>query len=594
MTSFSDLDLLQAYLDGELSAEEEGAVETRLRQDAGFAEHYVRLAREEAMLVEWAKSMALAETEVRDMRAVSFRSMALVHGRRYFAAAGLLAMIGAGMALLPTSVPASQPLAWLEDVQGEVFVRSKPAKSGQPLILSDNIRTSGEGGSVVVRYPDRTRLVLGPDSLLHLQGMKAGEGKRLYLEEGYVYADVAKQPAGKPMILATPHAQVAVLGTRFSSSAVKRGTRVELEEGRIRVTSEGKSLDVREVGSVVDVSVTAPTPAQPQSAPQQVTTHRLPTAVKDPLVVLPQGGGPVQSLAYAPLGDLLAVGGWKGTVDVWDMQAQLLRHTWLAQQKKTRALAWSPDGMRIATGSDDKTAKVWDAETGKLLATLPKFKLEIEALTFSPDGAFLAVASGIRPSPSVVSDITLWDARTGDLRGRMAGHTGIITSLDFSPDGKTLASGAKDGEVRLWDVATLTETACLSSGEPVQAVAFSPDGKTLAAGSRERVIRLWDVPTLKLRKLLEGHLREVKSLAFSPDGKYLASGGDPTIRVWEVNSGEGVALFQGHKYAVTCVRFSPDGRTIASAGWDGQVKLWSLDEGLHATLPAATPKNGKK
>ena len=71
---------------------------------------------------------------------------------------------------------------------------------------------------------------------------------------------------------------------------------------------------------------------------------------------------------FSPDGKILAAGGSRGQVHLWNVaqDKELLRFK--ADEDKWIAIAWSPDGTRIATATRGKDAyRVWDAATGKEL-----------------------------------------------------------------------------------------------------------------------------------------------------------------------------------------------------------------------------------
>src|SRR5262249_47486401 len=93
---------------------------------------------------------------------------------------------------------------------------------------------------------------------------------------------------------------------------------------------------------------------------------------------------------------------------------------------------------------------------------------------------------------AVMSALLLALARAAPV-GALTGHEGTVTCLAWSADGKSLASGSKDGTVRVWDAAT-GKARLVLPGHPrmATAAAFAPDGKMIATAADDRDVRLWD------------------------------------------------------------------------------------------------------
>jgi hypothetical protein len=142
---------------------------------------------------------------------------------------------------------AAARLGRLEQVQGQVFVLAGKvrveAKAGAEVASGQGVQTLRDGSATLV-YSDGTRLDLSGETTL--RDIADTPQKQAQLAQGTVSADVVKQPAGAPMRLSTPTAELTILGTKFVVTADARATRLQVKEGQVRFSrkKDGATIDV--------------------------------------------------------------------------------------------------------------------------------------------------------------------------------------------------------------------------------------------------------------------------------------------------------------------------------------------------------------
>src|SRR5262249_32357455 len=109
-------------------------------------------------------------------------------------------------------------------------------------------------------------------------------------------------------------------------------------------------------------------------------------------------------------------------------------------------VTFSLDSKRLATACADGFARIYTVPDGKLLMTTATKEANIWRVRFSPDGRFLATASGDANSTSA----KVWNTATGAEVFSLVGHTDRVRGIDFSADGKMIATGSRDGTIRIW------------------------------------------------------------------------------------------------------------------------------------------------
>ena len=146
----------------------------------------------------------------------------------------------------------------------------------------------------------------------------------------------------------------------------------------------------------------------------------------------------------------------------------------------------SQDGQTVFTGQL-QTIRRFDTATGKA----SEFEVPnhyISRLATSPDNTLVAAAGVHAGFP-----MRILDATTGAMRHEMSHGTGDVTRMAWSPDGNSLATGATDKLVRVWNVATgKIEHELAGHTGTIWSLAWSPDGTRLASAAEDKTVRLWN------------------------------------------------------------------------------------------------------
>jgi ferric-dicitrate binding protein FerR (iron transport regulator) len=256
MTDTDRIDLLiQGYFEDRLSPAEVGELDTLLRQDKSRVVEFVRQLEIHAGLWE---TMAQETAAVEPGREV-ISSRRTSGGRRI--AVRLLVPLAACLTIVCGLLAhrfyqswrfAESIVARIEAADSGVSIRrgdrTLPGTAGAPLAAGDRIETAAGQRVSFVYVDDETRVSLGKNTAALFE--KSTGGKRLFLHRGTLDADVAPQPENMPMVIGTPHAELAVLGTVFSVTAKEDQTGLEVREGTVRIGVGGGAHheDVQEGG----------------------------------------------------------------------------------------------------------------------------------------------------------------------------------------------------------------------------------------------------------------------------------------------------------------------------------------------------------
>lgn len=269
------------------------------------------------------------------------------------------------------------------------------------------------------------------------------------------------------------------------------------------------------------------------------------------------------ALAFSLDGSLLASGGYRGEVILWDVPRQSRLATFRLHRDSIRALILAGNRSLISAG-DDGLIVISD-NVGRQIISQRKS---------------IAVTSMILMGERLITghtDGTLRQWRYPDLQPLQQTPLGSpVHALDYRAGKLAVATSHAiflyDGTLRLLrKIDTGLRTA--------HDLHLSPDGKLLVAGNWFRMM-IGNTESGVQHDQTTDHDGLITSLDFSPDGKRLATLGrhtDSAVRVWRVADMQLERNYQAHELCGAMIRFSPDGRWLATASDDESVRLYDLN-----------------
>lgn len=254
--------------------------------------------------------------------------------------------------------------------------------------------------------------------------------------------------------------------------------------------------------------------------------------------------------------------------------------------EKVCSVSWVPgDGNFLAVGTSDNVVQLWDVNEEKKLRNMDGHQDRVSSLAWNKH----VLSSGSRDSMIINHDVRVRNHKVATMKH----HTQEVCGLKWSPDGCTLASGANDNLVCLWDnkMSATSDTNTMFAPRQVlnehqaavKALAWAPFRRNLLAtggGTADRTIKFWNTDTgSRLNSIDTGS--QVTSLMWSPnhkDKEILSSHGysENQLCLWKYPTMAKVKELKGHSERVLHLAQAPDGVTVCSASADETLRFWRI------------------
>lgn len=168
-------------------------------------------------------------------------------------------------------------------------------------------------------------------------------------------------------------------------------------------------------------------------------------------------------------------------------------------------------------------------------------------------------------------DTLIWSVAEGRIIQRLPTLSGVKT-ISFSPDGTRLVTGHFNGVMGHWYTSTgvAVEPPLQHRLSTVVEVQYAPSGDRILAASSDGNVVLWDLASLSSTPRIMEPLPAVSSAAFTPDGRYVLVGCvNGSLQLMDALTGLNVYSPVSHRGSVLAVCMNESGDRILTVAADG-------------------------
>ncbi|XP_071483011.1 denticleless protein homolog [Diadema antillarum] len=283
---------------------------------------------------------------------------------------------------------------------------------------------------------------------------------------------------------------------------------------------------------------------------------------------------------------LLAAADEDGHVVIYDtyrtgQEAQV--KIWSAHNNAIFDTAWSPTDPRLVTASGDQTAALWDVKTSTKVASFQQHKCSLKSVSFRPwDGHIFA--TGARDG-----NIMIWDDRRN--KGGTNQHKPVLVIKSAHADeNKVKSQPRRRGKLA-------PNLPAIDSSQSVSVVLFQKEDTLLSAGAADGIVKVWDLRKMKssgtsnlspLHQFPYSGSRKRKrgfsSLALSSSRTRLFASCTDSV-IYEYDLGGALcsiplSQYSGHMNSTFFVRaaLSPNDLFLLSGSSDNHAYIWKIGE----------------